>query len=336
MGDVLKMSNETLVLLGEENSKTQVKDTETKKEKAPFDFKKFLRKIFNKKTAPFFLLFPAFLYYAVFWLSPILVSVKEVFTDSSGNFVLFENFVNMAKSDLFAPAVLNTALFALISVILQYVLALGFAVLLNRKGWSIKVLMFIIMIPMAITPTAVAILWKTGLMSTGWLNSIMVSLGIVAEPYFFLSLKGFSAIILLILIDTWTVLPSVLVILLAGMQNIPKDMKEAALTFGANKYQILKDITIPLLKPSIITSVILRMMAAVQIWAIAVMVMGYSNVPFLVERIAYYIEYVPGMEGARKLAFTLSFLTAGIVFVATMIYYKVVKKGTALDTKLQK
>jgi multiple sugar transport system permease protein len=288
------------------------------------------RKIFNRRTAPFWLLLPTFIYYIVFWLSPILISIREVFT-ADGRFTLWGNFSLLLEQVSFRPALMNTALFAACSVLLQFFVALGLALILYRHFTGQKLLLFIIMIPMAITPTAVAIVWKTGLISSGWINSILQWLHITKESIPFLGLRGFDAVIMLILIDTWTVMPSVMIILIAGLGNIPEETREAAYIFGASRTRITRDITIPLLKPSIITAIILRMIAAVQIWALVVMVMGFSNVPFLVERIAYYVGPLSGLPEAGKLAYTYSFLTALIVFAATLIYFRVSRRGTALD-----
>lgn len=281
-----------------------------------------------KKAIPFLLLTPAFLFYIVFWLFPVLSGVKEVFTDLDGNFTLFGNFQLMAESDLFGQSVMNTAIFAAVSVVIQYLLALLLAVLLSRKFKGAKLLMFVSMIPMAITPTAVAILWKTGLVRDGWINTILMNLNLIEEPLQFMNVEGLGAVFLVILIDTWTVLPSVMIILIAGLQGMQKELKEAAFLFGANKWQIFKDIVLPILKPSITTSIIMRLIAAVQVWAIAVMVLGYSKVPFLVERIAFYVDVVPGVETSEKLAFTYSFLTTVIVLIATVIYLKVSRGKT--------
>ena len=279
----------------------------------------------NRKSIPYLLLVPAFIFYAVFWLLPVLSGVKEVFTDLSGNFTLLGNFRMMFASDLFGAAVLNTATFAAVSVVLQYLIALVLAVLLSRKFKGAKTLMFISMIPMAITPTAVAILWKTGLVGDGWINSILINLGLIENPIIYMGAEGLAAVFLIILIDTWTVTPSVMIILIAGLQGVQRELKEAAFLFGANKWQIFRDIVMPILKPSITTSVIMRLIAAIQVWAIAVMVLGYSRVPFLVERVAFYVEAVPGVQTSSKLAFTLSFLTTLIVLAATVVYLKVSK-----------
>lgn len=279
----------------------------------------------NKRKIPYLLLMPAFLFYGVFWLYPVLSGAKEVFTDLNGDFTLLGNFKLMAQSDLFSEAVMNTAIFAAVSVIAQYLLALLLAVLLSRKFKGAKLLMFVSMIPMAITPTAVAILWKTGLMGDGWINTLLMNLNLISEPLQFMNVEGLSAVFLVILIDTWTVTPSVMIILVAGLQGIQKELKEAAFLFGANKWQTFKDIVLPILKPSITTSVIMRLIAAVQVWAIAVMVLGYSKVPFLVERVAFYVDVVPGVDTSEKLAFTYSFLTTVIVLLATAVYLRVSK-----------
>ena len=287
------------------------------------DSKQTIKKtIFSKKSIPYLLLLPAFLFYAVFWLLPVLSGVKEVFTDFDGNFTLLGNFKLMAQSDLIGPAIFNTATFAAVSVMLQYFLALLLAVLLSRKFKSSKLLMFISMIPMAITPTAVANLWKTGLVRDGWINTVLIGLHLIDKPIVFMGAEGMSAVFLIILIDTWTVTPSVMIILIAGLQGVQRELKEAAYLFGANKWQTFKDIVIPILKPSITTSIIMRLIAAIQVWSIAVMVLGYSKVPFLVERIAFYVEAVPGVNTSQKLAFTLSFLTTLIVLCATVVYLK--------------
>ena len=145
------------------------------------------------RCVPYILLAPVFVYYAVFWLLPVISGMKEVFTDLDGNFTLLGNFRLMAESDLFNEAVMNTAAFAVISVLLQYLLALVLAVLLSRKFKGAKLLMFVAMIPMAITPTATAILWKTGLVRDGWINTILLNLHLISDPLVFMNVAGLRA-----------------------------------------------------------------------------------------------------------------------------------------------
>lgn len=280
------------------------------------------KRLISKKATPYILLLPVFIYYAIFWLYPVLSGVAEVFTDVNGHISL-ANFKLMFESNLFTESVVNTATFAALSVLFQYVIAMVLAILLSRKFKGAKLLMFIAMIPMAITPTATAIIWKTGLVKDGWLNTILMNLGLIKQQIVYMNVEGMDAVLLLVIIDTWTVTPSVMVILIAGLQGLQVELKEAAYTFGANKMQILRDITLPILRPSITTSIIMRMIAALQVWSIAVMVLGYGKAPFLVERVAFYNEMIPGVDTSTKLAFTYSFMTTVVVMIATVIYLKI-------------
>lgn len=286
----------------------------------------------NKKITPYLLLLPAFLYYAFFWMYPVMIGLFESFTDTN-NHLTISNYTMLFTEIQFDEAIINTALFVLFSIFLQYIVGLAMAFLLNKRFKGSKIVLFIILIPMAITPTAVAILWKTALSTTGWLNNLLVYFELIAEPIVFLDFQGTGLILLLVAIDTWTVLPSVIIIMLAGLQNMNKELKEAGYVFGATKWQVIKDIIIPILKPSIITSIILRMIAAIQIWSLSVMLLGFNRMPFMVERIAYYIERMNGVEGSVKTAYAMSMVVAAIVFVTTMIYYKIAKKTSILEAE---
>jgi multiple sugar transport system permease protein len=147
----------------------------------------------------------------------------------------------------------------------------------------------------------------------------------------FLEAEGMNAVLLIVTIDTWTVLPSIVIILLAGLQNLNNEFKEAGAVFGASKWQITKDIVIPILKPSIITSLLLRIIAATQIWVLVVMVLGYNSKPFMVERIAYYIEFIPNAPHAEKMAYAMSMIVSAIVFITSVVYYKVAQRNSIME-----
>ena len=288
-----------------------------------------VKKVQMKQLMPYFLLLPAFIYYALFWAYPVINGIFQSFTDQQNRLTL-NNYIYLFKEIDFSTAMLNTAIFVISSVLLQYVLALAMALLLNRKFKGSKWVLFLMLIPMAITPTAVAILWKTALSTTGWVNTWLLQLNVINQPIVFLDSNGIQLILLLVMIDSWTVLPSVMIIILAGLQNLNKELKEAGLVFGATRLQVIKDIVIPILKPSIVTSIILRMIAATQIWALSVMLLGFNRMPFMVERIAYYVERMTGIEGSIKISYAMSMIVALIIFITTIIYYKVSKRSSLM------
>jgi len=273
--------------------------------------------------SPVWFLVPVVIYYAAFWIRPTISVIIESFTDKDGVFT-FSNYVRLFSQGAVRTAFFNTVLFTLGSAVLQFVLAFALALWLNRKFRFSNLVLFITLIPMAFPPAAVGILWKTGLYRFGWINSFLCALGLMnpANPVDWMSFRNLNAVLLLITVDTWTVLPSVMIILLAGLQNFNKEFEEAGWVFGANKFQTLKDIVFPIMKPTIITAMILRMIAAVQVWLIAVMIFGYNVVPFLVERIAYNVDVITFAKYARKDAYTISVIVAAIVLVSVSMYLR--------------
>ncbi len=275
------------------------------------------------RLSPIWLLAPVVVYYAAFWIRPTVRVIQESFTDSTGQATL-ENYLRLLAEPEIRTAFVNTVFFTIGSAMVQFVLAFALALWLNKKFKFSNLVLFIALIPMAFPPAAVGILWKTGLYRFGWINSFLSSIGLMdaANPVDWMSFRNLKAAMFLIIVDTWTVLPTVMIILLAGLQNFNKEFEEAGWVFGANKLQTLKDIVFPILKPTIVTAMILRVIAAIQVWLIAVMIFGYNVVPLLVERIAYNIDVITFGEFARKDAYTLSVIVVAIVLASVAFYLR--------------
>jgi multiple sugar transport system permease protein len=283
---------------------------------------------------PGWLLSPVVLYYAAFWIRPTLRIIGESFTDAAGSFTL-ANYLRLFSQAEIREAFRNTIVFTIGSAAVQFAIAFALALWLNKKFKFSNLLLFISLIPMAFPPAAVGILWKTGLYRFGWINSFLCSLGVMdaANPVDWMAFRSLKAALFLIVVDTWTVFPTVMVILLAGLQNFNKEYEEAGWVFGANKFQTLWDIVFPILKPTIVTAMILRIIAAIQVWLIAVMIFGYNVVPLLVERIAYNIDVITFGEYAKKDAYTLSVIVVAIVVVSVSLYLRVSGAGRDQERK---
>ncbi|MCK9443740.1 MAG: sugar ABC transporter permease [Tissierellaceae bacterium] len=283
--------------------------------------------------SPYLLLVPALLFYLIFWFVPVATSLYESFTTISGK-VGLNNFILVLQDSLFLDAFVNTLIFALLSLLLQFALALGIAVLVNQNFKGSKLFLFVILIPMALPPSAIGILWNTGLVESGWINSflatsgiqnVLEALGILKGPTLWKAVSGLEAVMTLIIIDTWTVMPSVMIIILAGLQNFNEEYKEAAQIFGATKWQAFRDVVIPIIKPSIVTALLLRLISGLQVWLIGVMLFGFNNVPFLVERIVYYTDKVRTATNSYKMANAYSIFTLGHVFTVAFLFLRVTK-----------
>jgi len=227
------------------------------------------------------LIAPTVIYYIFFWLNPVITSIYSSFKGVDGSFTL-QNYITIFTTTSFGEAFWNTAFIAGISIVIEFFFALALALLINKKFKGSAIFLFIAMVPMAIPAVGAAAIWKTGLTAHGWMNSLLYYLGFLAkgEKIFFLSGSKFSILWLIIIIDTWQVIPSMMIILLAGLQNLSKEAKEAGYVFGGNGWIVLKQITIPMLKPTIITAVILRLISAIQIWLIVVMLFGFDRIPY--------------------------------------------------------
>ena len=276
---------------------------------------------FAKQIAPYLLVLPVIIYYAAFWARPVVTSVYSAFTTPEGQFTL-DNFRLVITDSAFVPALSNTAIIVIFSVTLEFLIALLLALLINRKFPGSSYFLFLAMIPMALPAAAVGAMWITGLTAHGWMNSLLYYLGILAEgdKIYWLAGNRASLLAVLIFLDAWTVIPSVMIILLAGLQNIPKETEEAGYVFGGNYFTVTTRITLPMLRSTIQTAVILRLIAAIQIWLIIVLLLGYSRLPVLVERVVYYTKEVEGLNISYQMANGYTIIVSVLVSLAALLY----------------
>lgn len=272
---------------------------------------------------PYLLIAPVIIYYSVFWLFPVLNAIVESFRDLDGVWTL-GNYAHIFKDPVFYSAMLNTAFLVVFSVTIEFFLAFGLALLINVKFKGSSLFLFLAMIPMALPAVAVGAMWSTGFATRGWLNSFLMALGFIDDAGKFLFLAGdkMASMWLIIIIDAWTVIPFVMIILLAGLQGIGPEVREAGYVFGGNRLQVLRKITIPMLKPTITTAMILRIISAIQIWLIIVMLFGFNRLPVLLEQVILYSDEL-GSEVFLRIGLAYSVIVAVIVSAAAVIYLKV-------------
>ena len=281
------------------------------------------RRIANR-SAPYLLILPVIIYYGLFWLRPVLTSVIASLTDAAGQFTL-QNFAMVFAEEGFFPAVRNTAVIVVFSVSLEFVLALGLALLINRNFKGSGIFLFLAMIPMALPAVAAGAMWTTGFTAHGWINSLLQYVGLLPEggKIYWLAGSDLALLALLIVIDAWQVIPSVMIILLAGLQNIPEETTEAGYVFGGTYLTVLRKITLPMLRSTIQTAVILRLISAIQIWLVVVLLLGFSRLPVLVERIVFYHEEVEGLAISYQMASGYTIVVAVVVSLAALLYLRV-------------
>lgn len=277
----------------------------------------------RERVVPYLLIAPAIVYYIVFWLYPVANSVVTSFRAVSGEFSLV-NYRYIFTDPTFYRALLNTAFIVIVSVTLEFILAFGLALLINTKFTGSGIFLFLAIIPMALPAVAVGAIWSSGFATYGWVNSLLHHLGFIEETAKipFLAASPFESMILIIIIDAWQVIPFMMIILLAGMQNLKEEMKEAGYIFGGSRLTVLRKITVPLLRPTITTAVILRIIAAIQIWLIIVMLFGFQRLPVLLEELVYFTDQAEG-EAFFRIGLAYSVLVAFVISIVAVIYLKV-------------
>lgn len=217
-------------------------------------------------------LLPFLLYLTFFTVAPLIQVFQMGFSDAAGGFTL-SHIQRLWGQSGFIDAVRNTLIIAIGSLTLEILfgllLALALSTLGSRGGW----LRTVFILPLAV-PTVVAAVMMTYLFATsGWINRILMDLGVIQENIVWLSGDARSLFAVMVA-DCWKVTPLVMLILLAGLQGIDKQLYQAAEVDGASMWQRFLHITLPLLLPAITAAVIIRGIDAFRIFDLALVLTG--------------------------------------------------------------
>jgi multiple sugar transport system permease protein len=211
-----------------------------------------------------------------FQLYPILASIRYSFTDYNMMqppiWLGLENYRRLfTQDDLFVKSLTNTAIYALFSVPLDLAVALFFALLLNLQIPGRAFFRTAFYFPAVIPSVATAILWSMLLSTKGGLvNVALNAVGIQSIPWLSSPTWTMPSLILL---SVWGIGP-IVVIFLAGLQDVPRELYEAAKLDGAGPLRIVRDVTIPMLSPVILFNLIIGIIAALQVFAQPFVIFG--------------------------------------------------------------
>lgn len=171
--------------------------------------------------------------------------------------------IQTCRKDVFWRAILNTVKFSLVQVLLMVLLSLATALVLNRRIIGRGFWRGVYFYPVLLSPVVVALIWKWLLQSQGVFNAGLVAAG--STPVDWLTDASW-AFFWTVFVSIWAHMGFYTLILLAGLQAIPRDMYEAAEMDAATPWRTLTRITLPLLMPNLIVVLVLAMIRAVQIF----------------------------------------------------------------------
>ena len=271
------------------------------------------------RALPYLLIAPATAFLAVLFLVPLVQTIALAFQAHGG--WSFSNFTTMAGDLNFSDAVANSFRLVLVAVPLQFCLALGMAMMLRHVQRGRDILLWIWSIPLGVSDLAAGVLWLAILTDQGYLNSILFHLGLIAAPVSWLTYETPVALFFAVAVaEIWRATAIVLLILVAGVQVLPKEYGEAAAVFGASPWRGFVSVTLPLLKPSIQTALILRTVLAFEAFAV-VLAIGGRNFPVLVSE-AYNWQHFQQDTGV---AAAYAMVVMAISIVATLVYLVVLR-----------
>lgn len=273
----------------------------------------------HNKTLPYLLLAPATIFLVVFFLWPFLQIAWLAFS-TEGGFTL-QHFQTMAGNWKFWPTFWNTVILAAVVVPLQLVMALAMAQVVAKLNTARNTILYIFTIPLGLSDLAAGIIWLAIFEQSGFLNSMLVGLGVVERPILFLGYQNLWVIfVAVILAELWRATAIVMVILVSGMGLIPKEYYEAAEVFGAGPWKRFVKVTLPMLRPSIQTALILRTIAAFEVFAVVV-ALGGTTLPVLVGE-TFNWQFA---LNDRNVAAAFALVILAISIAATLVFLRVLR-----------
>jgi multiple sugar transport system permease protein len=227
--------------------------------------------------APYALLAPSLVYLAVFFALPMVNAFGLAFQGDAGGYSL-EPVRRMLGDGRFGDALRTTLLLVVIIVPIQFVVAMSMALVVNARLKGTDLWLYIFALPLGISELAAGIVWFSIFTEQGWLNSLLIRLDLIDRPFIFLNYQRPVLLILTIVVaEAWRATSIIMVILVAGLQGIPRDYLEAADVFGATPWQRVRHVILPLLRPSIRVALILRTILAFQVFATVIALAGSAT-----------------------------------------------------------
>ena len=279
----------------------------------------------KQQAAGWAFLTPATLLLVIMSFYPIIQAfIMALKTGSSANMQWCEpityNFTRMFSDKLFMRSVVNTFLYLLIEVPIMLVLAILLAQLLNNKDLKFKgFFRTCVFLPCATSLVSYALIFKSLFATEGLINSILVKVGILSENFNFLGTTYTAkAIIIIALIWRWTGYN--MVFFLAGLQNIEYSVYEAAKIDGASGWKTFWHITVPLLKPTIVMTMIMSINGTLQLFDESVNLTkgGPANSTITMSHYIYNSSFGEGTTNfgyAAAMSFFIFILVAVLAFI---------------------
>ena len=285
------------------------------------------KQVLKKKLTPYGYLLPTIILLFILLVIPYIMVIGYSFFDNvivnkNPVFVGLKNYATVLHDKNFWNAISNTLFFVIVSMVAHLVIGMVFALVLNTRYLGNKtkgIFRVIYALPWMFTASVIAILWRMMLDPSGVLNYLMMTLHITSDKVSFLATRSI-ALQAVTLINIWSGYPFYMISILAGLQGISTDLYEASSLDGANTIQTYLRITLPQLKPILISLLMLDFVWTLQQFALIWMTTGGGPVN-ATETVSTYIykqaftkyQYSTASTGAVLLLIVCSIV--GVLYV---------------------
>ena len=290
------------------------------------------------RWTPFLLLLPGLLIYFVIALGPSIATSVYSFTNATGlkgapiewvgldNYKEFLLLGEAAKNNL---AVLRrTLIFSFFVSTVQFTLGLIIALVLNQRLFGRNVVRTLVFMPVILGAVIQGLIWTLFLYPLGGPAANFLKLfGLQAQ---FLGGSPPEAFFWVMVVQIWANLGITMIIFLAGLQTIPSEYYEAATVDGASSWQVFRNVTWPLLTPSINTNILLNVIGSLQAWQLFLVLIGYRPGT----QVLGYLIYATGFGAAGSM--TQSFRQGYAAAASIVLFILVLIIGMTVQTFLRR
>jgi len=282
--------------------------------------------LFSDRYAKYYMVVPAVLYLLLIGIFPLIFSFGlsflhwDVAAQRPMSFAGLANYAELARDSRFARTFLNTIFFVIGAITLEVIFGFGLALLLNRNIRGQGIFRVLLLLPMMATPVAVGYTWRMLYhVTNGPINHFLRMLHLPMGTW--LS-SGKTALLSVILTDVWQWTPFVFIILLAGLQSLPREPFEAAAVDGASRIQSFFYLTLPMIWPILVIVILLRMVEAIKIFDI-IFVMTAGGPGISTESSTMYAKLVSltqfRLGYGAAIAYVLMILSAIVFIILTRV-----------------
>jgi multiple sugar transport system permease protein len=274
----------------------------------------------------YWLSLPYVVFFCAFVAYPLIFSLVLVFNRwnivTPMEWIGLKNFDRLMGDQLFYTSLLNTLTFLVIHIPLQIVVALGFSLLLHSKIRGRGFFRAVYFLPVVVSGVAVTIIWQQlYAFDYGVLNSVLKAVGLGPVPWLIDSSVAMPSIAIM---ATWKNVGIYIILFLVGLQNVPRDLYEAADIDGATRLQQFLHVTIPMLNPTFVVVIVLSTIGGFSLFIEPYVLTGGGPMQSTLSGMLYIYNQA-FYFGHMGYAATLGFVYAMVILLVVLLQRRVVE-----------